>query len=223
MGRKNRVPESKQIVHFECRNDKQKELARSIRDNEVTVCIGPSGTGKSFVTIAQSLQLLEQGYKTIYLVKSVTSMEKEEIGFLKGSLQDKMEPIMMSFTWTIDKLIGKNASKNLMEKDLVSVLPLAFVRGLSIDDGIVIVDESQNLSKHAFKTIMTRIGSNSKYIFLGDIEQIDRKNKKDSCLETVFELFGDSEIIGTIDFTHADCVRNPIIPKILEKLREKEF
>lgn len=110
-----------------------------------------------------------------------------------------------------------------MEKKLIQILPLAYVRGLSIDDSIVIIDEAQNLDTHTFKTIITRIGENSKYIFLGDTEQVDRKYKHESCLETVLEIFKDSDIIGTIEFTDEDCVRNPIIPKILTLLRNNNI
>lgn len=110
-----------------------------------------------------------------------------------------------------------------MDKKLIEVLPIAYIRGLSIDDSIVILDETQNLDFHTFKTLITRIGNNSKYIFLGDIEQVDRKNKKESCLKTIIEIFKDSDIIGTVEFNDSDCVRNPIIPKILEKLRENNI
>jgi phosphate starvation-inducible PhoH-like protein len=106
-----------------------------------------------------------------------------------------------------------------MSKELVEVLPLAFIRGLSIDNAIVIIDEAQNLDKHTFKTIITRIGTNSKYVFLGDAEQVDRKRKIDSCLYDVFDIFKDKDYVGTIEFTDEDCVRNPLIPKILEELR----
>jgi len=106
-----------------------------------------------------------------------------------------------------------------MAKKIIEVLPLAFIRGLSIDNSIVIIDEAQNIDTHTFKTIMTRIGENSKYIFLGDTEQIDRRHKDESCLATVLNIFTDSDLIGTIEFTDEDCVRNPIIPKILTKLR----
>jgi phosphate starvation-inducible PhoH-like protein len=99
-------------------------------------------------------------------------------------------------------------------------MPLAYIRGLSIDDAIVIIDEAQNIDTHTFKTIMTRIGTNSKYIFLGDIEQIDRKRKEDSCLERVLEIFSASDYVGTVAFDDEDCVRNPIIPKILWELRQ---
>ena len=125
----------------------------------------------------------------------------------------------MSFMWNIDKLCGPGAAEALLDKKLIQVLPLAFIRGLSIDNSIVIVDEVQNIDKHTFKTIMTRIGEDSKYIFLGDSEQVDRKHKEESCLNKIMEIFADNDLIGTIEFTDEDCVRNPIIPKILAELR----
>lgn len=110
--------------------------------------------------------------------------------------------------------------KKMYDQGIIRVLPLAFVRGISIDNSIVIIDESQNLSFDAFKAIITRIGTNSKYVFLGDVEQIDRKKKEESCLASILKTFEYEDYIGTIEFSDEDCVRNPIIPKILEKLRE---
>jgi len=135
----------------------------------------------------------------------------------------KMDPFIMSYSWTIDKICGKDTYKELVKKGLIEVLPLAYIRGLSIDDSVVITDESQNIDPHTFKTIMTRIGTNSKYIFLGDIEQVDKKKKETSCLSTIVDIFKDSDIIGTLEFTDEDCVRNPLIPKILQKLRENNI
>lgn len=120
-------------------------------------------------------------------------------------------------------MCGKGSSRELMKKGLVEVLPIAFIRGLSIDNSIVIIDEAQNITSHTFKTIMTRIGEDSKYIFLGDVEQIDKKKSKESCLSKVISIFNGSEEVGTLEFTDQDCVRNPIIPKILASLREHEI
>ena len=219
---KNRLPDKQSsLVHdFYPKNEKQEELVRMIEDREVVLATGVAGTGKTFVTLATALSLLGDRYKQIIIVKSVTTLPGEEIGFLKGDMEQKMEPFIMSYTWNIDKICGEGSAKALMEKKIIKILPLAYIRGLSIDNSIVIIDESQNIDSHTFKTMMTRIGDNSKYIFLGDIEQIDRKKKVDSCLQTVMAIFEDSDIIGTIRFTDEDCVRNPIIPKILSTLRE---
>lgn len=214
------VHEENLVKYFQPKTDKQKELINLIYEKEVVIIKGSPGSGKTFVSLATALNLLGDKYKQIILVKSLTTVPEEELGFLKGTLQDKMDPYIMSFTWNIDKLCGYGAAKSLMDKKLISVLPIAFARGISIDNSIVIVDEAQNLSHHTFKTLLTRIGDNSKYIFMGDVEQIDRRNKKESPLEKMYDIFETNEDIGTIEFTDEDCVRNPIIPKILSTLRE---
>ena len=110
----------------------------------------------------------------------------------------------------------------LMKSKLIDIQPLAYARGVNLDNQIVICDEIQNMSLHTFKTIITRIGENSKNILMGDSQQIDLKNKTQSCLSKIIELFKDSDIVGTLKFEDSDCVRNQIIPKILEKLETIE-
>lgn len=219
---KNRLPEKQStlIKDFNAKNQKQQQLVNLIEDKEVILATGVAGTGKTYVALATALSLLGPIYKKVVLVKSVTTLPGEEIGFLKGGMEQKMEPFVMSYVWNIDKICGQGSALSLMNKKIIEVLPLAFIRGLSIDNSIVIIDEAQNIDAHTFKTMMTRIGEDSKYIFLGDVEQIDRKKKSESCLQKVMDIFKDSPIIGTIEFTDEDCVRNPIIPKILSILRE---
>ena len=219
---KNRLPEKQSalVKDFHAKNYKQQQLVNLIEDKEVILATGVAGTGKTYVALATALSLLGPIYKKVVLVKSVTTLPGEEIGFLKGGMEQKMEPFVMSYVWNIDKICGQGSASSLMNKKIVEVLPLAFIRGLSIDNSIVIIDEAQNIDAHTFKTMMTRIGEDSKYIFLGDVEQIDRKKKSESCLQKVMDIFKDSPIIGTIEFTDEDCERNPIIPKILSILRE---
>lgn len=217
----NRLPSKRAelVQYFRARNEKQQKLIDLINENEIVIAKGTPGSGKTYVALATALNLLGDVYKKLILVKSVVTIPGEETGFLPGGIGEKMEPFLMSYTWNIDKICGDGSAKDLMDKKLIQVLPLAFVRGLSIDNSIVIIDEAQNIDTHTFKTIMTRIGDNSKYIFLGDTEQIDRKRAHESCLNTVIDLFKDNDIMGIIEFTDEDCVRNPIIPKILSVLR----
>ena len=223
MGKKvrERLPEKQSTLvrNFQPRNQKQAEFVKLIKRNEVVIAKGTPGSGKTYISLATALSMLGEVYKKVIIVKSVTTLPDQEIGFLRGGLSEKMEPFMMSFTWNIDKICGEGSAKALLDKGLVQVLPLAFVRGISIDNAIVIFDELQNVDMNTFKTMMTRIGTDSKYILLGDSEQIDLKKKQNSCLDPIIEMFKDSPFVGTIEFTDEDCVRNPIIPKILEVLR----
>ena len=119
-------------------------------------------------------------------------------------------------------ICGENAAKSLMEKKLIEVLPLAYIRGITITNAIVIIDETQNLTPDKFKSVITRIGENSKYIFLGDPEQIDIKKSQDSCLTKICDIFGSSEqlseSVGVMEFDPKDNARHPLIPIILEVL-----
>jgi len=213
------------IKDLKCKTEKQKELVKSIRKKEVTICSGSAGTGKTFVTLNTALRLLKEGYKKVILCKSVTSIPEEEIGFLKGNVEQKMEPFIMSYVGNLNKMLPDGVAEKLFEEKLIEVLPLAYVRGLSIDDSVIILDEAQNITMNIFKSVVTRIGEHSKMIFLGDCEQVDfktDKKKKQSALQYITKIFNGEDYVGVVEFGPEDCVRNPIIPKILDKLRDFE-
>ena len=183
------------------------------------------GTGKTFLSCAQALKLLKSKnpgkYKRIVLIKSVTTLKNEEIGFLKGSLEEKMEPFIDSFMDNFRKLIGKSRTNRLRSFGLIEILPIAFARGRSIDNSIIIIDEAQNISIDNIRTLMTRIGNDSKMIILGDVKQKDIRNKNDSSLEIVLEKFSNIENFGCVELRDPeDVIRNPII-KIMEEIFDK--
>lgn len=202
-------------------NNKQKDLINSIRNNEITICAGQPGSGKTFVSVALALSLLrkqENRFKKIYLVKSVTALKGEELGFLKGDFKEKIEPFMWSYFINMEKITTKATINNLMEADIVRPFPLAYMRGASLDDCIIIADEMQNISFDNSRTLMTRIGSNCKLIILGDINQVDLKFKDDSSLDKLLEIFIDTPNIGVIKMSEEDTnVRNPLISIIENK------
>ena len=206
------------------KNDSQKKLINSIKNNEITICAGRAGTGKTFVAIAYALSLLRKPsnrFKKIYLVKSVTTLKGEELGFLKGDLKEKIDPFMWSFYINMEKLILESSMKTLLDKDIIRPFPLAYMRGASLDDCIIIADEMQNVTLDNSLTLLTRIGSNSKLILLGDINQIDMRNKQDSSLEILLDMFNEVQNMGVIQMSNEDTnVRNPLIATIEEKYLE---
>jgi phosphate starvation-inducible PhoH-like protein len=213
-------------IKVRCLNEKQKLLKTSIEEKEITISLGPAGTGKTYLSLITALHLLKSNpiYQRLLLIKSLTTIKGEEVGYLPGTLWEKMEPYMYSFTGNLDKIFNsKVITKSLIEKGIIEIVPIAYIRGITIDNAIVIIDETQNMDFHIFRTIITRIGRNSKMIFLGDIEQIDRKDKKESCLLRVFRMFEDKDYVGTVEFDDKDCVRNPIIPKILDVLNDNKY
>jgi phosphate starvation-inducible PhoH-like protein len=209
---------SSMYVNVKCKNENQKKLVQSIKDNEITIVSGLPGTGKTFIACAEALKLLKNRskFKKILLVKSVTQLPGEELGFLPGDLSEKLDPYMISFIDNFEKIIGETMTKKLRELGIINIQPLAFVRGRSIDNTIIIVDEAQNISISNMRTLMTRIGDDSKMVILGDVKQKDIKKKSDSSLEVIIERFKDIENFGTVTLRDPDdVVRNPII-KIIE-------
>ncbi len=204
---------------LKCKNVKQKEFANLITEKEIVVSAGPPGVGKSYVAIARAIELLQNKSNTHEkLIITTPAVEAEEKhGFLPGSLKEKMEPYVASSIDIIDKIMGKSARVRLEELDIIKVEPLAFIRGKTIDDSIVIVEEVQNMSPHQVKTLLTRIGSNSKYVLSGDLDQSDRyRNITQSGLYDIMNRHRNINEIGFFEFEKEDIVRNPIISKILD-------
>jgi phosphate starvation-inducible PhoH-like protein len=205
-------------VDIKCKNTNQKKLINLISDNKLTIASGPAGTGKTFLACAQALKLLKSDprFKKIILVKSVTVLEGEEVGFLKGDLKEKMFPFMISFLDNFYKIIGEGLTNQMMELGYIQILPLAYIRGRSIDNAIIIVDEAQNITLKNMRSTMTRIGTDTKMVITGDTKQIDMKNPKLSSLDVVVKLFQEKPDIGTMEFGREDIVRDPIVMLIEE-------
>lgn len=214
-------------IDLKHKNETQKKLTQSIKNGDVTVCIGPAGTGKTYISCQQALLEIKNNdvIKKIVLVKSVTTLKTEEIGFLKGSMEEKMEPFMYSFIGNFEKIIGKQLYENLKIEKYIEILPIAYLRGVNIDNAIVIIDEVQNISIDNIRTILTRLGENSKMVFLGDIKQIDSKNKNNSALKFLVEHFNNVGRINIVEFNKNDIVRHPLIKTIediFDKVNENE-
>jgi phosphate starvation-inducible PhoH-like protein len=207
-------------VHLKFKNQKQKEFAKLIEDNEIIICSGPAGTGKSYVSIGTALELLqkpENKYDKIVIIKPIVESSDYQLGYLKGSLKEKLEPYAASSLSIIDKIIGVKSRKKLEEENIILIDTMSFLRGKSFDGSLLIMEESQNLSPNEMKTLLTRIGENSKFIISGDIDQSDRyKNVKESGLYDAINRFKNLNKIKLFTFGVEDVVRNPIITSILK-------
>lgn len=205
-------------IELKFKNKNQKTFSDYINEKEVIICTGPAGTGKTYIACAEALKLFKNNpiYKRIYIVKSVTTLKDEEIGFLKGTLEEKMEPFIYSFIHNFEKIVGRSIIQSLRGNKSIEIMPIAYLRGINFDDCIVLIDECQNITPDNMHTIMTRLGSNCKMIFLGDTNQIDLKNKKNSSLQLIMEKFSVVPEFGCVSFSDDDIVRNPLIKKIEE-------
>jgi phosphate starvation-inducible PhoH-like protein len=201
------------------KNKKQKDLLKEIGLKEITLAVGAAGVGKSYISVAKALELLahsDNNYQKIYVITPNVEVDGSEIGFLPGDMEEKLSHYLFSTYYLMDKIIGKQNRKRLQELGIVEPLAVGFLRGVNIDNSILIAEEAQNLTKLQMKTLITRIGFNSKFIISGDLEQAETRIK-DSGLRDVLEKMKDLDEIGKIVFDENDIVRNPLISKILSK------
>lgn len=210
-------------IDIKCRSKAQKDALNAIENHDISVIIGPPGVGKTYLACARALKYIkdEAGtYRKIVLIKSVNVPKDEEIGYLKGTLEEKMEMYMYPFISNFNKVIGKAATDALKANGSIEILPIKFALGVTLDDSIILIDESQQIAKDHLHTLLTRIGSNSKMIFLGDIKQKSVNKGQKSALEILIEHFVDVDEIGLAQLNKEDIVRHPIIKK-LEEIFEK--
>jgi phosphate starvation-inducible protein PhoH and related proteins len=199
----------------------QKNYYDILTSSEVTVCSGPAGVGKSYITMKAAIDLLADPntpYEKIIIVRPAVEAE-EKLGSLPGNVEEKLDPYIFPSYYLLNKIIGKEAREKLKELEIIEVFALAFMRGMNIDNSILIFEEGQNATPSQMKLLLTRIGFNSKFFISGDVEQSDRyKNKTHSGLWDAIEKFRDSSVISTFEFKDKkDIVRNPLITKILQK------
>lgn len=214
-------------IKANAKNDSQRELITSIKNNEITICKGKPGSGKTYLAVTYALSLLnkkETPYEKIYLVKSVQPLKNEDLGFLKGSMMEKILPYMWSYFINIQKIIGQRNLDSLLDNKIIEPFPLAYMRGASLDNCIIIADEAQNITMTNIKTLMTRVGENSKLIILGDTNQIDLVKPMDSSLKHVVEMFKDIPNIGVVEMNPNDTsIRNPLIDIIEDRFNNFEL
>ena len=214
-------------IKLKCKNAKQKEYSRLIENDNVEMVFvkGQAGCGKTYVAVAKALQLLQENdkYEKIYLITSAVQSE-EQLGLLPGDIQDKLYPSMMSFLIVIDELIGKSTREKLFEQGYIEFMPISYLRGVNLKSCIVLGDELQNLSIRGMKTLLTRISYDSKFIIMGDIEQIDnpKLKKETSGLGFIVNKIKSNpdNRMGIVEFGDEDVVRNPIINTILNLFGE---
>jgi phosphate starvation-inducible PhoH-like protein len=202
----------------------QKKYYDTLVSSEITICSGPAGVGKSYITMKAAIDLIADTttpYEKIIIVRPAVEAE-EKLGSLPGNVEEKLDPYIFPSYYLLNKIIGKEAREKLKEVEVIEVFALAYMRGMNIDNSILIFEEGQNASPSQMKLLLTRIGFNSKFFISGDVEQSDKyKNKTQSGLWDSIEKFRDSGDISIFEFKDKnDIVRNPLISKILQKYEE---
>jgi phosphate starvation-inducible PhoH-like protein len=198
----------------------QEQYWNILGNNEITLCFGPAGVGKSYIAMKRAVDLLwddSNKFEKIIIVRPAVEAE-EKLGSLPGGLEEKLDPYIYPSYYLLNKIIGKEAREKLKEEGFIEVAALAYMRGWNVDNTILIFEEAQNATPSQMKLLLTRIGFNSKFFISGDLEQSDKfKDKTKSGLYDAKVKLGDLRNVGVFEFGNEDIVRNPIITEILKR------
>jgi len=207
---------------FYLRTRGQKKLYDAFRTHDITLVTGPAGTGKTFLAVIYAVDLLRKGKVRKIIVTRPVVEAGESLGFLPGDLKEKVDPYLRPIYDSFDTLFGTGSVERLMEKGVIEIAPLAYMRGRTLNDAVVILDEAQNTTAMQIKMFLTRLGFNSKMIITGDVTQIDLPNSKQSGLKKAIEIVKDIEEIAVVEMHKNDVVRHPVVQKIIEAYEKKE-
>jgi phosphate starvation-inducible PhoH-like protein len=198
------------------RGANQTEYLHNVRTHDLTFGVGPAGTGKTYLAVACAVEALQsETVRRIVLVRPAV-VAGERLGFLPGDLSQKVDPYLRPMYDALYEMLGFERVAKLIERNVIEVAPLAFMRGRSLNDSFVILDEAQNTTNEQMKMFLTRIGFGSKAVVTGDITQVDLPNSKQSGLRTVIEILRGVHGIAFTMFTSRDVVRHPLVQRIVQ-------
>ena len=198
------------------RSKKQKEYVKSLKNNQITMSLGPAGTGKTYLAVAVALSmLLEKKVERIILSRPAVEAG-ERLGFLPGDMKDKIDPYLRPLYDSLYDLLDYDKIQRKIESGAIEIAPLAFMRGRTLKNSFAILDEAQNATRIQIKMFLTRIGENSKLVVNGDPSQIDLPNKNQSGLIEAQNILKGIKEIAVINFDHQDVIRHPLVTKIVE-------
>jgi phosphate starvation-inducible protein PhoH and related proteins len=198
------------------RGANQTEYLNNVRTHDLTFGIGPAGTGKTYLAVACAVEALQsEKVRRIVLVRPAVEAG-ERLGFLPGDLSQKVDPYLRPMYDALYEMMGFERVAKLIERNVIEVAPLAFMRGRSLNDSFVILDEAQNTTNEQMKMFLTRIGFGSKAVVTGDITQVDLPSAKQSGLRTVIDILRGVRGIAFTMFTSRDVVRHPLVQRIVQ-------
>ena len=200
----------------------QKEYIEAIRENDIVFAIGPAGTGKTYLAMAMSVQALSQGEMSRIILTRPAVEAGEKLGFLPGDLIEKVNPYLRPLYDALHDMMDLERVSRLIDRGVIEVAPLAFMRGRTLNNSFVILDEAQNTTILQMKMFLTRLGFDSKAVITGDITQIDIPSPEQSGLVHVTKILKDIPGIHFSYFTEQDVVRHPLVQKIIKAYEEDE-
>lgn len=200
----------------------QRYLYKCMCNSEIVFASGVAGTGKTYLAVVYATSLLKKGDISKIILTRPAVEAGENLGFLPGDLKEKVDPYLRPLYDALNDTLGNEQVEKLLEKEIIEIAPLAYMRGRTLDNAFIILDEAQNTTRSQMKMFLTRMGFNSRIVITGDISQIDLIRKSDSGLLNAKKLLSGIEGISFVELTSLDVVRNPLVQKIIERYDEEE-
>ena len=204
------------------RSGNQQKLVDAFSKNDMIFAVGPAGTGKTYLSIALAVKALKEKTAKKIILSRPAVEAGEKLGFLPGDMKDKIDPYLQPLYDALEDMIPAVKLQDMMEKHVIQIAPLAFMRGRTLSDAVVILDEAQNTTPQQIRMFLTRMGWNTKMIITGDMTQIDLPKKTLSGLAQALSLLDNIEGIGMIYLTAEDVVRNPLVKKIVRAYENEQ-
>lgn len=201
----------------------QRYLYKCMANSEIVFASGVAGTGKTYLAVVYAASLLKKGEINKIILTRPAVEAGESLGFLPGDLKEKVDPYLRPLYDALHDTLGAEQVEKLIEKEIIEIAPLAYMRGRTLDNAFIILDEAQNTTKAQMKMFLTRMGFHSKIVITGDITQIDLIRKSDSGLLNAKQLLSGIEGISFVELTSLDVVRNPLVQKIIERYEQEEL
>lgn len=198
------------------RTENQQLLVKAFENNDLVFATGPAGSGKTFVAIALAVKALKNKEVRKIILSRPAVEAGEKLGFLPGEMKDKLDPYLQPLYDALQDMIPAAKLKEYMENNVIQIAPLAFMRGRTLNDAVIILDEAQNTTTHQIKMFLTRLGMNAKMIVTGDVTQIDLPPSTTSGLIQAMQILKGVGGIGKIEFTKKDIVRHKLVQRIVE-------
>ncbi len=199
---------------------RQELYLKTLEEKDLTFSIGSAGSGKTFLAVALAVKMLKKRSCEKIILSRPAVEAGESLGYLPGDLKEKVDPYLRPLYDALYEMLGQKETENLINKGVIEIAPLAYMRGRTLDNAFVILDEAQNASLNQLKMFLTRLGFNSKMVVTGDISQVDLKNKNDSGLKKSIDLLKNIKGVGIIEFEKEDVIRHPLVQKIIEQFEK---
>lgn len=204
------------------RGKSQQQYLEQIKANDLTLGVGPAGTGKTYLAVASAVEALENDLVDRLILVRPAVEAGERLGFLPGDLAQKIDPYLRPMYDALFEMMGQQKVAKCIERNVIEIAPLAYMRGRTLNDAFIILDEAQNTTIDQMKMFLTRIGFGSKSVITGDITQVDLPRDKTSGLRHALKILSDIDGIGITHFKKGDIVRHPLVKKIVHAYEKDE-